>query len=579
MKLKLTIALRETQTLDEILSFFTDKDWCFINSLDSVILISVGGGLTYDFALAGQMAETIHLQRVPALRSLLQTMQRPLSRSRLIRLAKGEHNLHENSFHRFQRQLIYIPLQATDSLFITETQTLKLNPGFVHNHQGKFVHKIINLSNTPAIFLQLETLATHSVETAYFLETHQLDVLDSVSMQNLLDILHKDLAQSSLAVEKLSLLVEQLQNFAHNWKQILDRFGNDWRGELSYQDLIFTFSTLMNNKQAYLTTAGKQAVAVIESTLSTANRPKARRHFSRYLFAQRLPLPDSQQCPEFKKPIFIVSAPRTGSTLLFETLAQFPQLWSTGEENHELMEDIAELHPAAQGFVSNRLTAADASKTVVNQLKQHFVRQLQNREAVNYLKQPPEQRPSVIRFLEKTPKNALRIPFLKAAFPDALFIYLYRKPLENISSLLEGWRSQRFVAYRNLPNWPHQQWSFFLPPGWQSLHSASLATIAAYQWQVCNDTILEDLNTLPASDWCWLSYDDLILQPQLTLSRIAHFAELDQDDDINELLQQTLPISRLTLSDPADNKWRKYASELATVLPTLKIPPLFQSLQ
>jgi hypothetical protein len=146
---------------------------------------------------------------------------------------------------------------------------------------------------------------------------------------------------------------------------------------------------------------------------------------------------------------------------------------------------------------------------------------------------------------------------------------LYRDPLENISSLLEGWRSLRFVGYRNLPNWPHRQWSFLLPHGWQALHSAPLATIAAYQWQQCNDTIVNDLKNIPSTDWCRVSYADLVAYPQQTLMQIAHFAELNTDNDINALLATTLPVSKLTLSSPAANKWHKYETELQVVLSTI----------
>jgi hypothetical protein len=38
-----------------------------------------------------------------------------------------------------------------------------------------------------------------------------------------------------------------------------------------------------------------------------------------------------------------------------------------------------------------------------------------------------------VRLLEKTPKNALRLPFLNALFPDAYYIYLYRDPLANLT--------------------------------------------------------------------------------------------------------------------------------------------------
>jgi hypothetical protein len=83
--------------------------------------------------------------------------------------------------------------------------------------------------------------------------------------------------------------------------------------------------------------------------------------------------------PEFDRPIFILSAPRAGSTLLFETLSQFPDPWTIGRESHDIMEGIPELHPAFRNYISNRLTAADALPHVSLALRDGFVRQLRDR--------------------------------------------------------------------------------------------------------------------------------------------------------------------------------------------------------
>src|ERR1051325_11259376 len=84
--------------------------------------------------------------------------------------------------------------------------------------------------------------------------------------------------------------------------------------------------------------------------------------------------------------------------------------------------------------------------------------------------------------LEKTPKNSLRIPFLKTMFPDALFIYLYRDPRATMSSMLDAWRSNKFATYPALPGWTGHPWSLLLVPGWRSLIDKPLAEIVAHQW-------------------------------------------------------------------------------------------------
>jgi hypothetical protein len=189
---------------------------------------------------------------------------------------------------------------------------------------------------------------------------------------------------------------------------------------------------------------------------------------------------------------------------------------------------------------------------------------------VKYLHLPESERPNKIRFLEKTPKNALRVPFIKAIFPDALFIYLYREPKENISSLMEGWRSQRFISYQPLPGWPYRNWSFLLVPEWSSLQKSSLVEIAAYQWKTANSYLIEDLKTLPSSCWRLVNYQDLVERSQKTINDIAEFAQLHQDQHIEQMLSQPLAIAQRTLSTPSAEKWRKNARELATVLPDLE---------
>jgi hypothetical protein len=61
------------------------------------------------------------------------------------------------------------------------------------------------------------------------------------------------------------------------------------------------------------------------------------------------------------RPIIIVAAPRSGSTLLFETLAVAHGLCTVGGEAHWLVEDHAELRPGAPGVESNRLEAQHAT--------------------------------------------------------------------------------------------------------------------------------------------------------------------------------------------------------------------------
>jgi hypothetical protein len=422
--------------------------------------------------------------------------------------------------------------------------------------------------------------AVEKEEVQVPLEPYSFEVLTPQELSKLTADLLSEAGHSQLPENEFLVLVQQLEEFNRQWAKTFARFGHHRAGELAYQDLILQFKEQIVAKvNKWLRSSegeGKKAIAVISSMLLTWNRPPPKR-LTRQLLekAKKKRMEIDQfnadfQVPEFDRPLFIVSAPRAGSTLLFETLSQFPNVWTIAEESHETIEGLPELHPAAHNFSSNRLTEDDALPHTVLTLRERFARQLQEREGRAYLELPVAQRPPKVRLLEKTPKNALRIPFLKAVFPEALFIYLYRDPRENISSLMEGWRSRRFIGYRPLPGWPYLEWSFFLPPGWSSLQESPLVEIAAYQWKTANSYILEDLRALPTSCWCLVRYADLIREPKKIIKELSDFAGLSWDAQIEQRVSQSLPVSRMTLSAPASDKWRKNEQELATVLPALE---------
>jgi hypothetical protein len=409
------------------------------------------------------------------------------------------------------------------------------------------------------------------------LEVYRFEVLTTQEISDLSRNILFEIENAQIPQSEFQNVVHHVEAFRQQWEKTFSRFGHHHAGELAYQDSILYFHEQivpLTRKWLHLGGKGKNAQMVISSMLLMS--PPAPKRINRRLLAKKRLLqtePEQNwedfQCPEFEKPLFIVSTPRAGSTLLFETLSQFPEVWTIGEESHELIEGIPALHPSAKNYSSNRLTEADALPDISSALRERFARQLQDREGGAYFKLSVKQRPKKVRFIEKTPKNALRIPFIKAVFPDALFIYLYRDPKENISSMMEGWRSRRFIAYRDMPGWPFKEWSFLLTPGWASLQDKPLVEIAAYQWKTTNAYILDDLRALPPSSWYQVRYSDLIQTPKKIISEMSQFAGLHWDQHIEQKLSQSLPVSQMTLSAPSPDKWRKNEKDIATVLPAL----------
>ena len=249
----------------------------------------------------------------------------------------------------------------------------------------------------------------------------------------------------------------------------------------------------------------------------------------------------------FDRPVFIVSLPRSGSTLLFETLSRARGVVTIGDESHQLIEGIPSLAPAARGFDSNRLVAADADVATACMLRTRFLDNLRDRDGHRVDGIGP------VRMLEKTPKNALRVPFLRAAFPEARFVYLHRDPRQVIASMIESWESGRFRTYPQLPGWRGAAWSLLLVPGWRDLVDAPLGDIVGHQWATTQRILLDDLDDVPATHRLGVDYAQLLADPEAQVRRICDWAVWDWDRGLGE----SLPLSRYTNTRPDAEKWRR----------------------
>lgn len=265
----------------------------------------------------------------------------------------------------------------------------------------------------------------------------------------------------------------------------------------------------------------------------------------------------------FDRPVFILAAPRSGSTLLFETLIQSQNLWSVGDEAHGIFEKHPELRPG-QGCDNNRLTEHNWTPKLSEAIRAEFLANIRNCDGVRYKSDVH----GVPRMLEKTPKNALRVPFLNKIFPDALFIYLHRDPKENMSSIIDAWQSGRFVMYpRKIGvNGP---WSLALPPGWWDVMNKPLVDVAAFQWQSVHNYVLQDLSKLPNNRWIAVNYTEFLEDTQNICKRLCDFMSIPFDDRLKERAANPLPMSRYTMSNPTKNKWHRHGADIAKVLPDL----------
>ncbi len=230
-------------------------------------------------------------------------------------------------------------------------------------------------------------------------------------------------------------------------------------------------------------------------------------------------------------PIFIVGTPQSGTTYVFSALARLPGAITLDQRARDAFARAAELPPALRGHDSNRRTDDDATPETVQRIRA-TLRELEG------------------RLIDGAPRHALRIPFLAAVFPDAMFVYVYRSPRETIAGMIEAWRSGLYVTYPRLPDWPGPPWSMLLVPGWRSLAGKSVAEIATAQWTTTTRFLLDDLQALAPHRWAVVDYAALLGDPGGELERLAGVlglawrAEAAGDSPVTHVLRPSPP--RLT---------------------------------
>ncbi|HEX2642245.1 MAG TPA: sulfotransferase, partial [Thermoanaerobaculia bacterium] len=457
-------------------------------------LIAAGGDPAND-ATKGAMRPTPHLARCPYLRQALAAFSTVLGRTRLMRLdGNAEATPHaDTNYYWLRRVRIHVPVVTRPEVtFLCGSREVHMAAGEVWIFDTWQTHNVINPNPTRRIHLVCDTVGSAAFwdlvargerpfgaaggslpetprrvsfqedfepELAFETVNHPV-VMSPWEQEVLLGSLVRDLTvQDGLAAE----LRAELDRFRLDWQALWAVHGERREGWPAYQEALGRLQARLARLEGRLRLAnGSEAVEIVRQMVirpglspelaappaGAASAPVATAAASPALMTASPPAPP----PAFDRPVFVVSSPRAGSSLLFETLAQAPGLYSLGGESHGVIEGIPQLRPAARGWESNRLTAEDADPATVRALTAAFLARVRDRDG-NPPPVPAAGAPAGLRLLEKTPKNSLRVPFLAAAYPDALFVYLYRDPRETISSMLDAWRSGRFATYPDLPGW------------------------------------------------------------------------------------------------------------------------------
>jgi hypothetical protein len=185
------------------------------------------------------------------------------------------------------------------------------------------------------------------------------------------------------------------------------------------------------------------------------------------------------------------------------------------------------------------------------------------------------------RFLDKTPKNSLRVPYLNALFPDAMFIFLHRDGRANVASLIEGWNARHGISYRlplriDLGSVRGRYWSYLLPPEWRSAAQTTVEQVAALQYRMANETALDDLKLIGSDRAVRIGFEEFLARPRVVTARLFGLLGISQSDRMNQFAASLGEHIVSSVTPPRPDKWRDRVAQLERVLP--EVAPTMQRL-
>jgi hypothetical protein len=193
-------------------------------------------------------------------------------------------------------------------------------------------------------------------------------------------------------------------------------------------------------------------------------------------------------------PVFIVGAPRSGTTLLLQILGSQPYL-TPNFEPREIWSEA--LGPCEDDTYAGRLTPSG-----IRRLLRLYYRHLQ---------------PGRPTLLTKDPCDSLRIGLIRRVFPNARFLHIVRDPRDVIASTL---KTQQQAMYRPEPG---RDWVHVRIPGYTRLLDRPGHIKAAAMWSCCVESVVRGLAAMSPHDQLTVRYEDLVQAARSESDRILRF--------------------------------------------------------
>ncbi|MDX2272694.1 MAG: sulfotransferase [Cyanobacteriota bacterium] len=279
-----------------------------------------------------------------------------------------------------------------------------------------------------------------------------------------------------------------------------------------------------------------------------------------------------------EKPIFIVGCHRSGTTILYETLAQHPDLaYFTNASSmlpsipilvNQLMGVVGADSASVERFVQDDLAISYSTPSEGIRIWEHLApvggdycldETYDNPAMDNYLKTTIQKHLyhwKKSRFLNKNPDNSVRIRYLNKLFPDAYFIHIIRDGRAVCHSLLKfrqaaaqffGSEHRHATSGVKVKAWDHIQ------TYWQTKPVVAIGLL----WREIIETLERDQQAIDPHRYLQVRYEDVVGDPLISLQKMIEFCQLAWDPHIQT--QMTQAAQKLSLGQRND-AWKQKLS-------------------
>lgn len=278
--------------------------------------------------------------------------------------------------------------------------------------------------------------------------------------------------------------------------------------------------------------------------------------------------------PSIDRPVFVVGAPRSGTTLVFNTFAARSDLaWFTQHLSRlprwPSVTVLARLAYLNRGFRKS-IDRSDRSRHPLEKLRVgpseaygvwerycgerflfDFLRD--QRATSTEIREMRELVGKLLRYQGK-PRFATkitgpaRITYLSSIFPDARFVHVIRDGRAVVRSLLDvhfwggTWRENRAAWSGGLTDEDLDRW--------RALDQAPLA-LAALQWRAIIRSARDEAQRLAGGRYTELRYEDFVTRPEVALDEMTDFCELPPSPDAQEFLARRVDLRDMNF------RWRE----------------------